>query len=266
MNGIDIGVIVIVLSSGLFGILRGLTKEALGLVSWSGASCAAFVGLPLMRNIARAQIANPMIADGVTIILIFILFLVLFSLISHFLSGMVKNSALGGIDRSLGFSFGIVRGIVVVCILEIAMGCFVPRPEQSDYLQKSKLSAVIHRGSDVVLQILPSSIQNFVTDQAEKRNNENNKKLDTVGSSAAAALLQSSVDQFIPPTPAPFVKVPPQSKPIKKTGEVKRAQQQKEADELARLKPQSTPSSETEKGYSEKQRRNMNRLFQTIED
>ncbi len=248
MNFIDIGIAGIALVSALIGIARGLTREILSLISWIGAGIATFFALPLAQSIARQQIANPMIADAVTAAAVFILFLIIFSLISHFFSSMVRQSSLGGIDRSLGFGFGIGRGIFLICLIEIAMGCFVTRSQQPQSLRDSRFSSLIYQGSDFVFQLLPSSMKDFVAQQHQKRSAETG----VLSSSNAAAnqVVGAILDQHLQQQLQPLPKANPQ------------LEAQKAAEKLAELKPKAPEqTSSPETSYSQKQRKDMERLL-----
>jgi membrane protein required for colicin V production len=110
INLVDVGVISLLVISALIGLLRGFTRELLGIFAWIGALIAAIYGLVLLRPLLLPYIKNPFIADVVSGIIIFIIVLFILGSLSRSLSLRVKGSALGGLDRSLGLIFGIVRG------------------------------------------------------------------------------------------------------------------------------------------------------------
>ena len=168
MNSIDLGIIGIILVSSGLGIWRGLTKEALGLISWIGAGISAYLLLPVARHFAQAYIHNVMVADAVAALGIFITFLVFFSLISHIISTYVKDSALGGIDRALGFGFGITRGAVILAGLELALSSFMPRSQYPVILQQARFMPMLQSGSESLLAILPKQGQDFIMEKQLK--------------------------------------------------------------------------------------------------
>src|SRR3546814_10914368 len=67
----------------------------------------------------RELIGTEVIADIATGALLFIGTLVLLTLLSHAISRGVRDSAIGGLDRALGFVFGLLRGAVLVCLVYI---------------------------------------------------------------------------------------------------------------------------------------------------
>lgn len=246
MNTIDIGVSVILLLSASIGLIRGFTREILSVVSWLGAAAATLVALPFAQNIARQHISNPMMADIATAAVVFVLFLIIFSLISHFLSGLIRQSALGGIDRSLGFGFGILRGIIFLCIIEISMGCFVARNNHSIAIKESRFTSAIYKGSDLLFQFFPYSLQNFITSQHQRRSNTNITGSASQGE-IVGSLLKTQLEHHLE-------KVTPANT------EEKILEAQRAAENLAQLKPKA-PDNQDANRYSKKQRQDMERLL-----
>ncbi|MES2608186.1 MAG: CvpA family protein [Pseudomonadota bacterium] len=164
-DGIIIGV---ALLSALMGLMRGLTREVLGLASWIGGASLTFVGMPFVQIIARRYIQNGMMADVAAAVGLFLLFLILFSVISHTLSGFIRQSVLGGIDRSLGFLFGVGRGIIVLCIFQLIISCFVPRHKQPETFQNNRFAPMIYKGSDLIFSLLPHQVASKIFEQQQK--------------------------------------------------------------------------------------------------
>ena len=174
MNGIDIAILVIMGLSCLMGIIRGLTKEVLGVFTWAGAAFAAYMTYPLASEFARQHIANPMIADSVTGVVLFILFLIVFSVITFNISNAVRGSAIGGLDRGLGLAFGVVRGSVLICAAEIAFSLFINRESQSESFQSARFIPMVRRGSDEILTMLPSHWRETLDQQTRNLQNLGN--------------------------------------------------------------------------------------------
>lgn len=235
MNVIDYAIIGIFILSSLIGIMRGLTKEVLSLFSWVGSIAATFMFWPLARHIARQYISHPMMADGATILCLFVLFLVMFSLISYFISNLVSSSFLGGIDKSLGLLFGVIRGAVIICLLELVISCFVIRPNHPSIIKDSRFSALVYRGSDIMFHILPTSIQDFITQQQAKYGLTPGETEKTVNKVTAEA-----VRQALPPL-------------------IENSKQK--VEDIAGLKPKVAETNETKSSYTKKNKVEMERLL-----
>lgn len=166
-NWIDISVIAIIGLSILIGILRGATREVLGIAAWIGAFATVFYGLPFLRPIARQYIESHLIADLVIAIPLFILSLAVLILISRTIASKIKISILGGIDRSLGLIFGLLRGVILVCLLYIAMGFFYPPEKIPDALKVAKSTPYLAQGALELKRFVPKDYE-FPTDISGK--------------------------------------------------------------------------------------------------
>lgn len=140
LNMIDLSIIIIMGLSILVGVLRGATREVLGIAAWVGALATVFYGLPIFRPLGHQYIHNAMVADAVVAGVLFILSLAVFILISRMVSTRVKGSLLGGLDRSLGLVFGFLRGLVVVCIAYLLMGFFYPAGQLPDSIKHARFT------------------------------------------------------------------------------------------------------------------------------
>lgn len=168
MTTFDACVIALIIVSTLIGCLRGFTRETLSLLSWAGATTSAYMFWPVTRHIARQFITHPMLADAATIVALFIVFLILFSLISYFLTNLVRQSCMGGIDRSLGSFFGLLRGATFVCVFEIVMSLFILRPNHPDWIKNAHCAPLVYNGSDALYKILPTKWQQDIEQQKGK--------------------------------------------------------------------------------------------------
>ena len=154
---IDLTILFIVGISVLIGILRGATREVLGIAGWMGAFITVFYGLPLFRPLGRHYIHNPMIADAAVGGVLFILSLGVFILLSRTISSGVKGSPLNGLDRTLGLVFGVVRGIVLVCLLYLSLGFFYPPHSLPKAVEQARLIGYVSQGAIALKQIIPAS-------------------------------------------------------------------------------------------------------------
>lgn len=171
MNGVDVGILGVFFISVLIGAARGFTKEILSLFTWGGAVALSYVFLPLAQGIAETYIANPLMAQGVAYLCEFILFLVVLSIIANILSGYIHESSFRGIDHSLGFGFGIIRGVVFISAIELLFSTFSPRQAQSAAMQEARFIPMARKGGDTLLQVLPATTRAWILEQATKVEN-----------------------------------------------------------------------------------------------
>lgn len=154
-NMVDLAIIVLLGISILIGVLRGATREVLGIAGWVGAIATVFYGVPLFRPLGRYYIHNPMIADAVVGGLLFILSLAVFILISRLISTKVKGGPLSGLDRSLGLVFGILRGMLVFCLSYLAMGFFYPPGQLPEAIKNARFTPWFSQGAQELTRFIP---------------------------------------------------------------------------------------------------------------
>jgi membrane protein required for colicin V production len=120
VDGIVLALIVI---SAVLAYARGLVRETLSIIGWIVAALAGFSFAPMVEPLMREI---PVLRDilgtscelGVLagFAVVFVIALIIISLFTPLLAGVVQNSALGPVDQGLGFLFGIARGVLLVVI------------------------------------------------------------------------------------------------------------------------------------------------------
>ncbi|PKO52088.1 MAG: colicin V production protein [Betaproteobacteria bacterium HGW-Betaproteobacteria-2] len=122
MTGFDYAVLAIVGVSVLLSIMRGFVREVLALISWVVAFIVArLYALELVPLLPEA-IPNEELKMLAAFLIVFLTTLLLCSLLAIALSHIFKKVGLGWIDRGLGAVFGVLRGVLVVCILVLLAG------------------------------------------------------------------------------------------------------------------------------------------------
>jgi membrane protein required for colicin V production len=162
LNPIDLGIIAVVLISGVLAFFRGFVKEVLSIVGWVGAAFATLYLFTLVAPFARHYLSPILLADAVTALAIFIVALIVLSVISHAIAARVRDSALSALDRSLGFLFGVLRGAVLVAIAYLLVTWLVPATEQPQMLRQAKALPLVSAASDLLLHILPPAARERV--------------------------------------------------------------------------------------------------------
>lgn len=169
MNWVDLIVLAVIAVSALLGLARGLVREVLGLAAWLCAGWAAYEIFPRVQPLARHYIANPEFADPVAYIAAFVVFLILFSLLANLVGRLVRFSALGGLDRTLGLVFGIGRGAVLVVAAYILGGLLVPAANWPAKVQEARSLPLLYQGAVWAVAQLPPQYRPTVTAPPEAR-------------------------------------------------------------------------------------------------
>src|SRR3546814_5505294 len=95
------------------------------------------------------------IADIATGVVLFIGALVLLTLLSHAISQSVRDSAIGGLVRSLGFVFGLLRGAVLVCLIYIGALWFWSPGQLPPAITEAKAMPLVREGAEALLALVP---------------------------------------------------------------------------------------------------------------
>ncbi len=158
MNTTDIAVLVILLVSGLFALIRGFVKEVLGVAGWVGAAFATLYVFRWVTPWFRKFIAVPWLADGAAGVTVFVIVLVILSTITHVIARRVHQSNFSTLDKSLGLVFGLVRGAVVVCLGYLALGwAFTSADQYPSWVREARTMPIIERGARLIEQLIPES-------------------------------------------------------------------------------------------------------------
>lgn len=116
MIWVDYCILAVFVLSAVVGLLRGFTREVLGLGTWVLAILAAWALAPMVSTLLAKQIADPAVRLGCAYALLFLGGLLVGSLITTLLSELIKNTFLSGPDRMLGAGFGLLRATVFVAV------------------------------------------------------------------------------------------------------------------------------------------------------
>ena len=174
----DIVIVIVLVISGLLAYFRGLVREVLSLATWIGAALAAGYSFPYAQPYARDLIGVKIVADIVTGLVLFVAALIVLTLLNHVISGRVKESALGAIDRGLGFMFGVVRGALLVSVAYIAATWFWTADELSPYIGNAKAMPYVQQGADLLRKVVPKDVQSDTEAAAENAKNTTNQAIE----------------------------------------------------------------------------------------
>jgi membrane protein required for colicin V production len=156
MNWVDLLVLGVVGISALIGFARGFVREVLGIGAWLGAAVIAAIAFPFASARARGMITDPGMADGAAVAVVFLAGLILLSLIASFIGGIVRNSVLGGLDRTLGLVFGLARGAVLIIVAYIVLGLIEAPAAWPPVVLASRSLPFAYDGAAWMVQLVPA--------------------------------------------------------------------------------------------------------------
>lgn len=169
----DIIIVVILLFSAIIAFMRGFVKEVLTIFSLVGASFAAFLwGNSLSptvkemtlsmaegeKNLVWGLIPHEIFVMVVAYGLIFILVFIAFSVLSHFIGKAVQGVGLGALDRTLGFAFGVIRGLIILALINVPVMALLGTSDKPEWLKDAKTMILVDKTSAAIMELDPSGL------------------------------------------------------------------------------------------------------------
>jgi membrane protein required for colicin V production len=121
MIAVDYIILAIIVISAVMGLVRGLLREAVAVITWVLAIVLAWsFASSLEPHLGGVLVGSPLRIWAARLI-IFIGILLLGGAVATVLGHYVRVSMFAGMDRFLGCVFGLVRGVVIVGAFTIAV-------------------------------------------------------------------------------------------------------------------------------------------------
>jgi membrane protein required for colicin V production len=151
MNLADLLILIVLVVSVVSAFAKGFFVE---IFSLAGVILGLFLAAANYGTIAVwivPVVKNIQVANLIAFVLVALLVMLLAGLAGRLLRGLFRTVGLGGVDRLLGATFGLVKGCVVVTLILMGVVAFLPR---QDWLINSRLAPVFltaaHGGSQVM--------------------------------------------------------------------------------------------------------------------
>lgn len=163
LTAFDVGIGVLVLISAILATARGLTREVLSLATWAGSAAIAIYMWQYHPEIARGYVADPMVADIATVVVSFIVALIVLHLLTMRIADFVVDSKIGPIDRTLGFVFGALRGLLIAIVITI-FGTWLLGTNLPPWAKESQSLPHLTDMGNSLIALLPPDLENQVTE------------------------------------------------------------------------------------------------------
>jgi membrane protein required for colicin V production len=152
---LDFIVLAIMLLSGLLAMIRGFMREILSIAAWAAAAIATLYAFPRLMPQAKSYFNNDAIAMVVVIGGVFLGTLLVATIITSKISDMVLDSRIGALDRTLGFAFGLGRGLLIMVVAFLFFDWLVVDKQQPDWVRGAKSFTVLKNSGEWLKAQLP---------------------------------------------------------------------------------------------------------------
>ena len=156
---IDVILIAVIIISVLFALYRGLVRELLGIAAWILAGFAALYSYAPLQPVMNKIIENKTTAGIVGSCIVALLVLVIMTLINSWITKRLRQSALSGLDRILGFAFGIARACLLAAICYLAASMFMPEKKLNEMEEQNISIPYIRTMAGWLEHVIPNNIK-----------------------------------------------------------------------------------------------------------
>jgi membrane protein required for colicin V production len=165
---LDIILLAVMLISGLLAMIRGFMREILSIAAWGIAALVTLYSYLRVLPIAKQYFPSDMVAAGVTVGGIFLLTLLIVSIITVRISDMILDSRVGALDRTLGFLFGLGRGLIIVVVAFLFFAWLVPDRSQPEWVRAAKSKIVLQSTGQWLMSMLPDDPESTILKRLKK--------------------------------------------------------------------------------------------------
>ena len=184
---LDFGLLAVMLVSGVLAMVRGFMREILSIASWVIAALVTLYGYSRVLPFVKQYVQQDLLATGIAVGGLFLLTLLIVSLFTVKISDLVLDSRIGALDRTLGFLFGLARGLIIMVVAFLFFTWLVPAKTEPEWVKNARSRPILQGTGDWIKSILPDDPENAILQRLRKpRGDEDTPAPDTN-----------------PPTPAP---------------------------------------------------------------
>jgi len=159
---LDIILLVVMLISGLLAMIRGFMREILSIGAWGIAALVTLYSYAKLLPSVKPYFNSDMVAAGVTVVGVFLATLLVVSIVTVKISDMILDSRVGALDRTLGFLFGLGRGLIIVVIAFLFFAWLVPDRSQPTWVRGAKSRVVLQSTGQWLMSMLPEDPESTI--------------------------------------------------------------------------------------------------------
>lgn len=185
----DAAIVLVLAVSAVLAFMRGFVREVLHILAWVGATLIAVYGFPVLQPVVKNYLQPDLLANLVAAGGLFVLSLIVLIFVAASIAKKVKESDIGAVDRSLGFIFGLVRGLLILALAYLVLVQFLPpkRKDQPHWVTASRGLPYLAVGADYLTRLAPELFASAL------------KTIDEAGDAAGTMIDKGAVKAQEPP-------------------------------------------------------------------
>ena len=182
---VDYGIVFVLVLSAIMSIMRGVTREILGLAGWGVSILIANYFAPILEEPIIAFLQVKGLGAALAWGLPFAVSVVIWFIVASLAAPGLKRIGLGSFDRWLGVLFGFVRGYGIVLIVFVA-AVFAAEGEKNlpTTVKESHSTPLLSRGAHYFSGFIPEDYRDqlisYLTYRAQASNSGVTIKADSV--------------------------------------------------------------------------------------
>src|SRR6202158_2697421 len=165
---LDIILIGVMLVSALLAMIRGFMREILSTAAWGIAAVVTLYAYSKLLPFAKSYFNNDIVAAAVVGGGTFLGTLLIVSIVTVRFSDMVLDSRVGALDRTMGFLFGLARGLIIVVVAFLFFAWLVPSKTQPAWVANAKSKIVLQSTGDWLMSMLPDDAESTILKRFKK--------------------------------------------------------------------------------------------------
>ncbi len=183
---LDLVLLAVMLISGLLAMVRGFMREILSIAAWGTAALVTLYAFSKLLPTAKTYFNNDTVASVVVVGGVFVGTLIVVSIITVRISDMILDSRIGALDRTLGFLFGLGRGLLIVVVAFLFFSWLVPDKQRPDWVTGAKSRVVLDGTGQWLMSLLPDDPENTILKRF-KKNKPDEEQTDSEPGAPASA-------------------------------------------------------------------------------
>ena len=176
---LDLVLLAVMLISGLLAMVRGFMREVLSIASWAAAAILTLYAYPKLKPVVLQYFSNEIVASAICVGGVFLGTLLVVSVITIKISDTILDSRVGALDRTLGFLFGLARGLVIVVVAFLFFAWLVPDRSQPEWVKNAKSRVVLQGTGQWLMSMLPEDPESTILKRLKRNKPEDQDQQET---------------------------------------------------------------------------------------